>query len=291
MNENLKAELENILDKNPNITMEEMNLKFQIIVDKYNNEGVEQFEGLSPTMMYDLLYTPFNNKVIQINPNNFDGNDIPIITQIRYFINIIRDYKEIRLTKAGNLPPIIVKDIYNKKYISDRAIKLGITKLTKETDVENIVMMRIICTLAGLIKKQHNKIILCKNALKEMESNNILKKIMETAFKKYNWAYFDAFDNEMIGQFGNNYTLYTLYKYGEKWRGTTFYAKLYFKAFPDLKNKGKYNYSDICFTSRTFDRMLKYFGFIEYSDKKLEMGNIRKTKLFEKYIKIGMDVA
>ena len=37
--------------------------------------------------------------------------------------------------------------------------------------------------------------------------------------------------------------------------------------------------------------MLKYFGFIEYSDKKLEMETIKKTKLFEKYIKIGMDVA
>ena len=124
-----------------------------------------------------------------------------------------------------------------------------------------------------------------------MESNNILKLIMETAFNKYNWAYFDAFENEMIGQFGNNYTLYTLYKYGEKWRDTTFYSKLYFKAFPDLMNKDKYNFSDTCFTSRTFDRMLKYFGFIEYSDKKLEMGNIRITKLFQKYIKIGMDVA
>ena len=290
MNNDIKFELQKILDKNQDITMDEINRKFQLTVDKYNNEGLEQFEGLSPANMYDLLNTPLDNKIIQINPNNFDGNDIPIIMQIKYFINIINEFKDIKLTKAGNLPPTLVKDIYNKKFIIDSSIESGITKLTKETDVENIVMMRIICTLAGLIRKRQNKIILCKNALKEIESNNILKKIMETAFTKYNWAYFDMFENEMIGQFGNNYTLYTLYKYGEKWRNITFYAKIYFKAFPDLMSKEKYDFSDDCFASRTFDRMLKYFGFIEYSDKKLEMGNIRKTRLFDKYIKIRMDL-
>ena len=162
MNNDIRFELK----KNNDITMDEINQKFQLIVDKYNNEGLEQFEGLSPANMYDLLYTPLDNKIIHINPNNFDGNDIPIIVQIKYFISIINESKEIKLTKAGNLPPTIVKDIYNKKFIIDKFIELGITKLSKETDVENIVMMRIICTLAGLIRKQRNKIILCKNTLK-----------------------------------------------------------------------------------------------------------------------------
>jgi len=32
----------------------------------------------------------------------------------------------------------LVKEIYQQNYISDRMINLGITKLTKETDVDNI---------------------------------------------------------------------------------------------------------------------------------------------------------
>ena len=291
MDDIIKLELEKILNENTNVSMEEMNLKLQKIVNKYNNEGVMEFEGLSSAIMHDILYNPLKNNFIKINPNNFDGNDIPILMQIKYFINSIKENKKIKLTKAGNLPPVLVKDIYNKKFITDSTIESGIIKLTKETDVESIVMMRIICGIAGLIKKRHNEIVLCKNSLKEIESNNFLQKIMYTAFNKYNWAYFDMYENEIIGQFGNNYTLFILYKYGDKWRNATFYSKLYYKAFPDLRQNNKYDFPDDCYTSRTFDRMLKYFGFIEYSDKELEMGKIKRTKLFEKYIKIGMDVA
>ena len=46
-------------------------------------------------------YTPLNNK---INPNIFDGNDIPIIMQIKYFINIIKEFKEVKLMKGWKRP-------------------------------------------------------------------------------------------------------------------------------------------------------------------------------------------
>ena len=37
MNDDIRFELQKILDKNQDITMDEINQKFQLIVDKYNN--------------------------------------------------------------------------------------------------------------------------------------------------------------------------------------------------------------------------------------------------------------
>ena len=289
MNEELKAEIAKILD-NDDISIEELNGKIQLSVDKYNNTGIEEFEGLSPKMMYDLLYNNDGN-IMTINPNKLDGNDIPIIKQIKYFINLINNTNGIKLTKAGNLPPSIVKEIYQQNYISDRMINIGISKLTKETDVDNIVAMKIFCKMAGLIKTRNNNITLTKNALNQVNTNDFFEKIFDICYYKFNWAYFDGFENTMIGQFGNNYTLYLLNKYGNKWKSVAFYADMYLKAFSNVfQDKDKFGLQ-LCYVKRTFNQILEYFGFIEYDESKIGIGKIKATDIFKKYIKIGMYVA
>jgi len=287
MDEKLKVELEKIIKNNPNYSINELNKEFKIIVDKYNSKGIVEFEGLSPEIMYNLLYSEWSKNIIVINSDSHNGGDIPIIRQIKYFVNIIKESDGIKLTKAGYLPPIIVKKIYNEHIIPDRMIEMGVTKLTKETDVDNIVVTKIFCELAGLIKIRKNKLSLTKNAISEINSNKIFDKILFVAFKKYNWAYFDYFENEMIGGYGNNYTLFLLNKYGNDWKDSGFYADLYFKAFPELLKGFEQENNDICYIIRTFS-LLKYFGLIEFKEKKLEIGKVRITELFRKYIKIGL---
>ena len=87
-----------------------------------------------------------------INPNDNDISDIPLIKQIRFFINQVDCSKGIKLTKAGNLPPLIVKELYLQGILKDYPIEHGITKLTKETDCNAIVLTRILSELSGLIK-------------------------------------------------------------------------------------------------------------------------------------------
>ena len=91
----------------------------------------------------------------------------------------------------------------------------------------------------------------------------------------------------MIGQFANNYILFLLNKYGNEWKKEEFYAKLYFKAFPDLYDKDKESSEDF-FSIRTFHRLFLWFGFIEYKDNDIYKGIIRTTEIFKKYIKIEM---
>jgi hypothetical protein len=241
--------------------------------------------------MYELLYNNWGENIITVNPDGHNGNDIPIIMQIKYFITKIDQLNGIKLTKAGNLPSNIVKDIYNKKIILDEAIETGITKLTKEADVDNITAMKHICIIAGLIKKRNNIITLNKKTLKEMESPVFIEKLLYNIFFRFNWAYFDFFENERIGQFGINYSLYLLNKYGNNWEDMEFYAKLYFKAFSELLGKGDEDFNNECYMHRIFHHIFNYCGFIEFENSKLGNGRIKGTNIFKKYIKIGMYVA
>jgi len=286
MKEKIMKEISEIIDKNHNASINELNDILNKAVNNYNNVGIDDFEGLSPEVMSDLLYNEYGKNIIKLNPEKNIPNDIPIIKLIVYFLGRINQSKELELTKIGNIPPNIVKDIYSEKLLSDYAIENGITKLTKETDVEFIVFIKYICEISGLTKKRNNKLSLTKKAEKIISSYELFENIFTAAFKQYNWSYFDAFENTMIGQFGNNYTLFLLSKFGNEWREYEFYAKLYFKAFPDLLDKRDKESSYHCFNIRTFDRLLDYFGFIEYKDKKWREGKIKTTKLFGKYIKI-----
>jgi hypothetical protein len=141
MDEELREAIEKEMEKYGNSSIDVLNQRLKIIQNRYNNTGQDRFEGLSPEQMQGLLYGQWGENLITINPQKFDGNDIPIIKQIKYFLNIVKTNHEIKLTKVGNMPPAIVKDIYSQRFITDSMIEIGITKLTKETDVKNIMMM------------------------------------------------------------------------------------------------------------------------------------------------------
>lgn len=286
MDDNIYNFIKNVQNNNKDASIDELNVIFSKIMENYNNTGINDFEGLSPEQMYNLLHKKWGENIITINPLGLDGNDIPIIKQIKYFINLIEDNKEVKLTKNGYLPPSIVKEIYNKKFIEDVYIDTGITKLTKESDVENISIMKIICEMYGLIKNKNNKIIITNKTKEKLESKIFFNKIFEIIYKKFNWDYIFYLDEiEYFGQIENNYSLYLLNKYGNKWKDTEYYGKLYIKAFPEYLKCIDSDSAIICYEIKTFT-ILKYLGFIEYKIKELEEGEIKKTELFNKYIKV-----
>ncbi len=273
--------------------MNEIEKYIQETMEKRNHEPVDDFEGYSPSEMQVILYNVFSPKspIWILKMKKEDYLKIPILNQVKFILNLIKKQGELKLTNRGFLPTKVVAELYRKGYLKDYFIENGISKLYRESDVPTINLARILVELSTLVKKRNNKLSLTKKGIKVIDNNHLLfQNIFETFTIKFNWAYFDNFSNEKIGQFGFGFSLVLLEKYGEKLREVDFYTKKYLRAFEFDHAKSKLDFIDNpnrSYPIRTFERFLEYFGLIEFGkDNENEMRKVKKTKLFDTLIKI-----
>ncbi len=282
------------------MTLDKKDIESAIIL--INNSPIDDFEGFSSADMRYIIYEPFSHdSPLQINkkiPNSI-LDQIPFLLQIEYLLEKINCLGELKLTKTGSLPITLVKEIYEKGFIKDEAIKDGITKLYTETSSQPIELTRIITELAGFTKKRNNKLSLTKtwrNKLLKKNRQDIFLQTFSTFASKFNWGYFDGYSSQPTGQLGYAFTLYLLSKYGGKERLDSFYSEKYLMAFPALLDEFKDNLwlrninksFNSCYSIRTFDRFLEYFNLIIsrsegrlYHDSK---NFIKKSTIFDEII-------
>lgn len=276
--------------------IDELERHIDKVMNEQNNQGLPDFEGYSPIEMRHILYDPFGDysPIRLLKLADSDYKNIPILNQLKYLAKLVDKLVELKLTKKGFLPTKIVADIYNQGFIKDEFIESGIYKLYKETDSSAINLTRILLEISGLAKKRHNKLSLTKSGKKLLNDDfKLLLLIFETFGTKFNWAYYDGYEQDNIGQLGFGFSLILLRKYGDKKQIDKFYSQKYFKAFPYLIDNSpptKFGHeleiSDNCYSIRTFDRFLDYFGLIKIEkDKKWDADKyITKTELFDKLI-------
>ncbi|MFO7616247.1 MAG: hypothetical protein R6V75_03270 [Bacteroidales bacterium] len=266
------------------------------LIREHNTTGMPDFEGYSPQEMRFILYDTFGPE----SPIQFtkmaaaDYGRVPMLNQVKYLLHLIRAGGEIKLTTKGYLPTKIVKEIYGQGFLKDEYIENGIAKLYKETDSMSINLTHILLKLAGLVKKRNEKLSLTKNALDILgDDDALLRLIFLTFAQRFNWAYYDGYGEEKIGQLGYGFSLILLSKYGNEKRLDSFYAEKYFRALPVLLNLLEPTYDTLeayaarCYSLRTFDRFLVYFGLIDicmegdWTDRKKY---IAKTALLDQFI-------
>ncbi len=269
------------------------------MMNNHNSRAIPEFEGYSPAEMHHILEFTFEQQS-PISLQKLSGNDykkIPMLNQMKYFLNLIMDNGEIKLTAKGFLPTKIVKDIYDQEYLGEVFIKSGLYKLYKESDSITVNLTRLLAQLMGVTKKRNGKLSLTKQGETIIKDDGkLLELILDTITRKFNWAYYDGYGDNQIGQSGFGFSLILLSKYGGTKHQDLFYADKYFKAFPDLlqqdfpnKHTSKKINGPKCYSVRTFDRFLDYFGLIkiEKADTSWNADKyILKTELFDKLVKI-----
>jgi hypothetical protein len=267
------------------------------LMNEQNNRPIPEFEGYSPFEMHKILHFTFaiDSPLKLQKLSDTDYTKIPILNQIKYLTDLIDKNGEIKLTNKGFLPTKIVSDLYSQEFLKDEHIEKGISKLYKETDSMTINLTRILVELAGLIKKRNGKLSLTKSSQKILGDNEeLLRQIFLTFTNKFNWAYYDGYGENHIGQLGYGFSLILLSKYGQEKRLDSFYAEKYFKAYPRLLDSVEPNYGTLekystnCYSIRTFDRFLDYFGLIniEEEGKGLDSNKyISKTDIYDRLIK------
>jgi len=266
------------------------------VMNEQNNRSIPEFEGYSPFEMHQILHFTFGkDSPIQLQKlSDSDYKKIPILNQIKYLTDLIDKNGEIKLTNKGFLPTKVVSDLYQQKFIKEYHIEKGISKLYKETDSMTINLTRILVELCGLVKKRNGKLSLTKNSKKILADNHeLLRLILLTFATKFNWAYYDGYGENQIGQLGYGFSLILLSKYGHESQLDSFYAERYFKAFPQLLDSVEPNYGTLerytarCYSIRTFDRFLDYFGLVNIEEQGKWLDSITyitKTDLYDELI-------
>lgn len=259
-----------------------------------NNMPVADFDGFTPSEMDRIIYFPFeDNCPIKMNVLTKEAivNQCPIFNILYEFLSRIGE--GIKLTEKGNLPVKIIKDIYDLKILPDDSIEHGVGKIRTETDWTVLHNVRIVLTMAGLIRKNKNSLFLtnnCKTFLKDNNYSGLFIEFMKSFTLLFSWAYNDLYENQDIGQLASIFSLYLINKYGEEFRDLDFYTNLYFSAFPTLLDNKETN-SIVLYHLRFVERFALWFGFVEeeiikgksYFDRRIR---IKRTKLLKELLQV-----
>jgi hypothetical protein len=261
----------------------------------FNDKPLEDFSGFSPSQMHQMIYYPFGENCPIKLSEDFDIKYLklsPVFNIALALMKIIDESKEVKLTAKGNLPGKIIKDIYSKGFFPDEMIDKGLIKLRLEIDWLILHCTHLLLKLSGILKKNHDKLVLTKKGVKFLNDPNktvMFISLLENYSMKFNWAYNDGFSNEDIGQIGFLYLLFVINNANSGFKRVSNFIDVYFKAFPMFLNKmnPEFENPEFVVSTRFFDRFAKWFGFIEYEidDKLIHLSQnfkIRKTELLGK---------
>mgnify|MGYP006990009848 CR=1 FL=1 len=262
-----------------------------------NSQSRFEFEGYSPLEMQTLLYQPFSSESpLQIKkaaPEDYQ--QVPVLQNVKVIINHIAASGELKLTQKGFLPVKLVEEVYHQGLMKDEMVEKGFNKVYKETDTIAVRLPRILLDFSGVVKKRNNKLSLTKNGEKVASDDYSLWKLLFESFcTRYNWGYFDGYDNQVVGALGFGFSLILLNKYGMEIRPADFYAEKYLNAFPSLIQQVPYSgYGDhiesifSCYNIRTFKRGFDLFGLTTLTGESFRKNlQIVNTPNFSKMINI-----
>lgn len=260
--------------------LEEINKRLKIEMDLRNNKPIEEFEGRTPKEMYFILYNTFHPDSPLHFSQSIDSkmlDKVPLLTIAIFFLENLQASQPLKLTPKGNLPLKLVKEIYELGLTSNQFIDSGSSSLRSEEDSQRIHVMRLLCQLSGLVKKQKGKLSLTAKGKKLLRKENrydLFKELFITYTTKFNWAYSDRYGDHTIGQMGFAFSLELVEKYGKKERPDGFYGKKFLLAFPRILDHMQtpwYGTAEErvinCYSLRTFEFFMAMFGLVELQEK------------------------
>jgi hypothetical protein len=285
-------------------SIEEANRALWEFIEKLNNTPLEEFCGLSPNKMTDILNFPFDSPdVVSFNMNVSPPFDSPFVTIFILLINGIHKGCGIKVTCTGNLSRNFCREI-EKAYLTEEDFKFILRDkfpIMKEQDSIEIHIVRIISEMAGYIRKYKNKFILTKKGEKIITDGFKIDDylhLLKIFTLRYNWAYTDLYGKIDIIQDSFLFTLYLLQKFGDKFRPKSFYADRFFTAFEnslrDILREIRTPFPSVkevkdAYIHRAINRFAIFLGFAEAPDKSFNKGifhkDVKKTDFLDNFIK------
>ncbi len=201
--------------------LQDLDKALETLSRDHNESPIGEFCGLSPRQMHELLSLGWWNdkKVIVLNddlPSDMLEN-VPLLHNCRVLLEVVAGSGGVSSTARGNLKRDTVKQVY------DKAIFKGLDLydvyrppgVVNEDDAPAVHMSRVVCEVAGLLKKRKGRFEITrkgKSLLAEGNEGRLFAHLFDVYFRQFNLAYCDGLP-ELTGL--QNTFPYTLYRLSE----------------------------------------------------------------------------
>jgi len=254
--------------------------KFEPLRVLFENKPLDDFCGMTSNEIRNLLYSPFDDTShLKINATIDDDtlNTIPFFRLTEELMKIVQREDSIKLTSRGELPKKVLIELYEYKFLPDDFIEDGLSILRREIDVPSIMAAHHAARVSGILKKTKGNLLLTEQGrmfLKIENRTDFFLTVLKSYTTEFNWAWNDGFTDFPVGQFGWGFTMFLLYKFGDRRRPKRYYAEKFLKAFPNfiqmislhdgITPEKEFVY---CYILRSFVRFAEWFGFAEDCNK------------------------
>ncbi len=219
-------------------SLEEAQAFLDQITQQQNRRQLDEFHGLSPEQMHQILNFPFASPRLIRFPEMLDATPAaPILTLFELLTDAIGE-QDLKPTAKGNLPRNFCREaalVYRGEQRYQDKTRYG--GINREEDFDDLHVTRLVAELAGLIRKYKGRFILSRDCHRQLAGNGlaaIYPKLFRTYAEQFNWAYRDGHPELPFMQSAFLFTLYLLTRYGDAWRPQVFYEDAFLGAFPRL---------------------------------------------------------
>lgn len=279
-----------------------LNKEIAAIVNKQNNTGLDQFDGYTPSQVHVMIHQRFQPQapVRLKNLNELKQTEfrrVPLFNGVRFLLTLIEEADGIKLTATGSLPTKFVELLYDQSFYTEYHVDFRRKKILKETDSHFVLLCRVFLLMGKAVRTVKGKLVLTKTGKTWLTNDVILlEKLLSIYCQEFNFAFFDAYEDQNIANIGASFSIYLLHRYGAQARPLSFYADKYFKAFPQDKNfehpyyRNVKDFNDSFYGSRTMSHFGLFTGIIELDPKDLKKDceTIKKSDLLDQFFEVEL---
>ncbi len=267
-------------------------------LEDLNTEPLDDFEGLSPQQVHQLLHDFLGTgSIVKLSPE-LDAQQLassPLPSFLQDLLTRL-SVKDIPLTAKGNLPAKLVREWYDEKKLTDWAIEQGVTKLSSEDDYPPAGVVKHLSLILGWTKKRHNKLSITAKGKKarSLSAGSFFREIFRTHLQKFNLGWQDGYHESSALQHVFGYLAYLLLLFGKEERRSAAYCERIRRAFPVLEKHFPGEMLCSAVGTRLFQGFLVYYGLLTYRDDRHwppVSPAVRATELFHTLFRLDRHAA